>query len=206
MEGLLDDKMLDLIETLDIRVYKIRGTDPRADLYRETISEIKKNPNYNTIYNNIRNFIETFMSDHDLESYLKTKMHRNPATKYILWEYEKFLDPSFNDYDDKMFNDLQIEHILPETPSFGFPAFGFSNESEYNEYIHRIGNLTLLEQHINKKVRNLTPSKKSKDYLRSKVRRTRQIGYEIDAQGFSKDSIDKHTLEIIKFCKTRWKY
>jgi len=209
-ENLLDNSMLDLLETLDLRIYKIRGTDPRADLYRDVISQIKVNPNRQQIIdggNNligIKDFIRRFMDDAEFQHSLNKNLHGNPAVKYILWEYEKHLDSSFDDCDYELYRMCQIEHIFPEKHTLRFPAYQFSDERDYVANIHRLGNLCLLEEKINKRIQNKIPQNKSKDYQQSAIPRTKQLGYNISNNGFYKGNIDKITNEIIDFCLKRW--
>ena len=216
-ENLLDDYMLNLLETLDIRVYKIKGTDPRADLYRDVISEIKVNPDYQKIVNGgkddrgnnlwgIRDFINHFMNDSLFHYYLNGDMYDSPAVKYILWEYEKYVHPdSFDDCDYELYKKCQIEHIFPEEPTVNFPTHNFDDINEYFSNIHKLGNLCLLEESINKKIKNKTPQKKSKYYQKSQIPRTRQLGYNIHNKGLNKDDIRQLTRSIIVFCLKRWK-
>ncbi len=204
-ENLLDDDMLKLIEALDLRVYKIRGTDPRADLYRNVISKIKTDPNKQRIANGIKRFINEFMDDLTFQLYLNGRMYKNPATKYILWEYEKHLDSTFDDCNYNLYKTCQIEHIFPEEPTLDFPAYEFNNEEEYKANIHRLGNLCLLEANLNKLCGNVPPINKVQYYQRSSVPRTRQLGYDISNNGFTKDDVEKLTGEIIDFCLKRWK-
>jgi len=204
-ENLLDNSMLDLLETLDLRVYKIRGTDPRADLYRDCISKIKLNPDYNQIVRAIKDFINWFMDDPTFQHYLNGSLYKNPAAKYILWEYEKYLDSSFNDCNYSLYKICQVEHIFPEEPTLKFPAYQFNDEREYIGNIHRLGNLCLLEENINKKIQNKIPQNKIQGYQKSAISRTRQLGYYIDNNGFDKEDINRITKEIIDFCLKRWK-
>ena len=210
-ENLLDDSMLDIIETLDLRVYKIKGTDPRADLYRDVISEIKVNPDYQKIVNGderlwgIRNFINHFMGDSLFQYRLNGDMYGNPAVKFILWEYEKQLQPNFNDCDYKLYKKCQIEHIFPENPTMNFPAHHFNSEDGYFANIDKLGNLCLLEEEINQKIKNKIPWKKSKFYQKSKIPRTKQLGYDLHNKGFDKKNIEQLTDDIVSFCLKRWK-
>lgn len=203
-ENLLDNSMLDLLETLDLRVYKIRGTDPRADLYRDCISKIKLNPDHNQIADGIKNFVNWFMDDPTFQHYLNGSLYKNPAVKYILWEYEKHLNSSFDDCNYTLYKTCQVEHIFPEEPTFSFPAFQFDDEREYVANIHRLGNLCLLEEKINKRIQNKTPQGKTHDYQQSAIPRTKQLGYDISNKGFDKRNIEEITKEIIDFCLKRW--
>ena len=92
LKGWLNNSMINTIETLDLRVYKVRGTDPRAKLYREVISQIKTTTNPRDIKTGIISFINEFMPDPLFLHYLNQKIYDNPATKFILWEYEKHKD------------------------------------------------------------------------------------------------------------------
>lgn len=52
-------------------------------------------------------------------------------------------------------NEMQVEHILPQTPSNGVipPAYAASPD-EYQNQVYRLGNVTLLESQINQAVNN----------------------------------------------------
>lgn len=204
-EDILDDSLLKIIEALDLKVYKVRGTDPRADLYRNTISQIKIRPDANEISKQIKAFIEGWMRDTELQTYLERDMYGNPAVKYILWEFEKYQAPSFNEWDFDLYKNVQIEHIFPEKPTLSFPAYEFQNESEYINNIHRLGNLTLLEESINKRIGNKIPQDKASDYQTSNVPSTKKLGFNISNRGFDKNSIEERTKELVNFCLQRWK-
>ncbi|RLC88607.1 MAG: hypothetical protein DRI79_07640 [Chloroflexi bacterium] len=204
-EGLIDNQLLEMIETLDLRVYKVRGTDPRADLYRNTISRIKTNPDPIEIQRSIKRFVEQFMGDTEFQMYLSRSVYRNPAVKYILWEFEKHQDPSFDEWNFALYDDVQIEHIFPEERTFNFPAYGFQDEREYLDNIHRLGNLTLLEESVNKRVGNSPPPDKAPHYQRSRVPGTKKLGFDISNVGFNRDDVEERGEQIIDFCLQRWK-
>ncbi len=203
-EGLNSNEMLRAIEVLDLRVYKVRGTNPRAGLYKDTISRIKLKPEPYEIRRGIRSFIDDFMRDTEFQTYLFRSMYGNPVVKYILWEFEKHQTPSFDEWDFVFYDDLQVEHIFPVEPTFSFPAYGFDDGAEYLDNIHRLGNLTLLEESINKRIGNVASENKVTDYQKSKTPGTRKLGYDITNRGFSKEDIDKRTRKIVEFCLQRW--
>jgi uncharacterized protein with ParB-like and HNH nuclease domain len=204
-EDLLTYEMLDAIECLDVRVYKVRGTEPRAELYKNVISQIKRVKNSKVILEGIRGFIKYFMPDAEFQSYLNGLMSKNPAIRYILWEYEKYLNPSFNDSDFNLFNRASVEHIFPWQPTFNFPAYGFKGEHEYYREVDKIGNLTLLESPLNEKAGNRPPQEKASIYIESKLEQTRRLGFFITNHQIDKDFIERRKEEIIKFCLNRWK-
>jgi len=204
-ENLLSERMLKLIEVLDLRVYKVRGTDPRARLYKEVISQIRINSNSTQIENGIKSFINEFMPDSLFQHYLNQNIYDNPATKFILWEYEKYRNPSFNDCTSSTYADCQKEHIFAQNPKPTFPSYGFSTEEDYFANIDRLGNLCLIEERLNKQCQNKLPDQKKQYYQQSQIPGTRQLGFDIDNSGFTKEDIDTITKDILSFCLERWK-
>lgn len=61
---------------------------------------------------------------------------------------------------------VHIEHILPQTPTFQVSA-EFDKPDEYNIYVVKLGNLTLLEKTINTAVSNNVYADKCPGYLQS---------------------------------------
>jgi len=202
-KNMLNDSILELIETLDLRVYKIRGTDPRAGLYNDVIAKIKDTSQIDPINKGIESFIKYFMPDDLFKHYLSQSIYDNPATKFILWEYQKRLDENFNDCDSNLYNDCQKEHVLAQNPKTAFPAYGFSDQEEYVANINRLGNLCLLEQKLNKQCQNQLPEQKKKYYQQSQIPGTKKLGF--SDVPFDKADIDKITQDIINFCLKRWK-
>ena len=175
-ENIIDKEFLELIETSDLRVYKVRGTDPRSELYKEAISNVKVNPHKELILSKVYKFAENFMKNAEFQLYLSGNMYGNPATKYILWEYQKICDPSFNEWDYDLFKNVQVEHIFPKEPTISFPGSGFEDEADYLKYLNILGNLTLLEEDINKSIGNTAPINKAKPYQGSKIPVTKKLG------------------------------
>lgn len=204
-EGLLDQKMLKTIERIDVRIYKIRGTDIRAGLYREAISQIKIIRNAEQIHSAMENFINSNMSDDNFKRYLREHwLYDNPVVKYILWEFEKAQTPSFNDCDYSFYKKLEVDHIFPREPTFSFPACGFKDAYEYDAEIEKIGNLTLLEKEINIKVGNRPPERKINEYLYSRVQETKKIALYIQNYGWSRKDVEDRKEKIVEFCVKRW--
>jgi hypothetical protein len=206
-EGLLDKKMLDTVESLDLRVYKVRGTDPRADLYNNAISQIRINHDYAKAQKSIIDFAEEFMPEAEFRTFLKGSMYSNEATKYILWEYEKNQDTSFNDSDYAFYKTLQKEHILSPNlwNTLNLLALGFKDSMDFFAFVYTLGNLLLLEEKINKRIGDKVPRSKSSEYQTSAVPSTRKLGYHLSNNDFTKNDIDDRTKLIIDFCVNRWK-
>lgn len=75
---------------------------------------------------------------------------------------------------------VEIEHIMPQTCT-DIEAYGMAPE-EFDAYINRLGNLTLLENSINKSIHNKKYEEKREDYKKSNFYLTRSIS-ELVEQG-----------------------
>lgn len=99
------------------------------------------------------------------------------------------------------FDTLQIEHILPQTPKDGILPSEFNGIEDYNNFVYRLGNVTLIESAINQALNNcnnLTTDewfdKKQKEYGHSSLVSTKlldfnySIGNDTALNRFKKDS------------------
>jgi len=101
---------------------------------------------------------------------LRTTQHRNKkVVRYILYEIEKSLSNCDYDFDAESYS---IEHILPENPGDGWDHF---SDDELEQYLYRIGNMTLLEKTINKDIQNYSYKTKKANYMKSKFYVTKTV-------------------------------
>ena len=100
--------------------------------------------------------------------------------RYVLAKLTQFVDQdafgnqagySLQGYLD---SSVHIEHILPQTPSFDVAAV-FDKPTEYNQYVAKLGNLTLLEKTINSAVSNNVYAEKCPGYLQSQFLLTKSL-------------------------------
>lgn len=110
---------------------------------------------------------EKFLQDFSLLS-ISTKGQKKKLVRYILCKLEA--DVSNVDVNEDSFS---IEHILPESPSSDWRQNFTDIQSE--EMVYRIGNLTLLEPHLNRQVGNEIYSIKREVYQQSVYRLTQSI-------------------------------
>lgn len=93
---------------------------------------------------------------------------------------------------------LEIEHILPQNPSRELPA-AFDKSAEYDQWLERLGNLTLLEKTLDGAAGNKAFDEKLKAYSHSQVLMTRAIN---SLDGYGKDTSLKRALELLSSYST----
>lgn len=215
--GFLDKKLpskkyhpctfLDLIELIDVRVYKTKGTDPRADVSR-VACQIDSSWTQQQVQDWLLNYNRSKMPKESFQLYLKDNVYGNRALPHIFINYCEHLEEkefSFEELQRLVRTVPTVEHVLSQTPKFSPRAFGFSSQEEFIEFEHALGNLTLLEEKINKAVQNRNPSDKVSSYDRSRFKVTKDLSTRIaKKKRFTKDDIHQRTEELIDYCSKRW--
>ncbi|SHG78168.1 Protein of unknown function [Chryseolinea serpens] len=196
MQGKLDE-LLSTLEAIEVRVYKLRGTNPIADIYWLSSHITENNLTSNEIRNHLVNFSEKFVNNHVFGTYLDGAIYGNGAVKYILSEY------SNDNCDIVTYKDFQVEHIFSREPNYASSAYGFADDYDYEK--NRLGNLGLLEKSLNIGLGNLPPINKITGYLESINTDIRNIAGEIQKGPFNKVNVDERRKTIVDFCVTRFK-
>lgn len=196
MQHKLDD-LLQLLEAIEVRVYKLRGTNPIADIYSLSSYIAENELSVDEIRTQLINFNEKFVNNHVFRTYLDGDIYNNGSVRYILSEFNK------NNLSISEYKNLQVEHIFAKEPNYETSTYGFSDDFDYEK--NRIGNLCLLEQSLNIGLSNLPPINKVSGYLTSSVTDTRNLAGEIQLGHFTKMNIDNRRQEIIEFCIERFK-
>ena len=199
-------KLIDLIELIDVRVYKTRGTDPKAQIARFSCELV--NMNNEKIANWLLWFNNEWMSKEQFQVSLNSNIFGNRSLNYIFINYSEYITSKMYNMDElKKINDsnANIEHILSQTPNFAPFALGFIDEEDYINYEHRLGNLTLLEKSLNSSVQNKTAIEKVDYYDKSYMAVTKQIGSKINGlKGFTKRDLIGRTKELADYVSKRW--
>ncbi|WP_375723621.1 DUF262 domain-containing HNH endonuclease family protein [Arcobacter sp. KX21116] len=199
------DELLDILISVELRVYKFKGTNPRADIPYLCNEIVKEDWTIEEIKEQLEWFRGKFLNDGSFKYSLSENIYGNNAIKYILLKHNNSLNSKkitlFKD-----FNNLQVEHIFPQGSdsgvTFDVTSFGFDDSEDYEYTKDTIGNLTLLEKNLNsgKEVSDLTPDEKVSGYLKSKVTETNLLASEIDKNSFQKVNVESRSKKIIEFC------
>lgn len=210
----LNRSLLDLIEMVDLRVYKIRGTNPQADMAYliRTLAQLDDVE----IAHLLMDFCRRFMPCAKFEALLNEDMYRNPGTLRILMALE---DAARNDLGKPPLDvdglvslvkdGITVEHIIPQEPSFGIRPYGFHSEEAYYEHVHLIGNLLPLETRINSACNNTateTKIKADKLYRKSGFHSVKALAaaQASATPAFNKKAIVARSAAIATFAVNTW--
>ncbi|RLB59744.1 MAG: hypothetical protein DRG80_06155 [Deltaproteobacteria bacterium] len=214
--GILEKQMdqspltfFDLIEIADLRVYKIRGTDPARDI--SYLARDSKKISKIEIRDRLISFIKYFMGDTEFSRRLNIEIYPNVGLKHMLIEYDQYLlnkQYSISELRDINATTPTVEHIFPRESRFDFPNFGFNSDEEYTGRIHQLGNLTVLEKSLNSQCSEKNPDQKINNnfYGKSIFEDPKQISAKIKNRGtsFVESDISSRAKALTDFCLKRW--
>lgn len=196
----------DLIELIEVRVYKTRGTDPKADISRLVFDIDSKKAidieNWLVWFNN------RWMPKEEFQWNLSRGIYGNRALNHIFITYSEHINTC--DFDIKELQELvnrspNIEHILSQTPTFEPSALGFDNKEDFIDSEHTIGNLTILEKGLNSSIQNKNAIDKIDGYGKSLFSATKKLASAIDSnKGFAKTDLKNRTVLLAAYCSERW--
>ena len=210
-EELTEFTFLDLIEIIDVRVYKVRGTDPKADISRLAYDITHETWSNEDIENWLIWFNSRWMNENEFRNNLYGSIYQKSRAvlPMILLDYSEHLSGKIFDLDSlKSFvkgKSLTIEHILSQKPKFTLKTHGFKSNDEYLEFEHTFGNLTLLEKSLNSSLNNKNVYDKVTYYDKSKFKITRLLATQITHKDqFKKEDIEARTEEIANYLEEKW--
>ena len=200
----------DLIELIDVRIYKTRGTDPRAGISRFTFS-LNDKLSDTGIQDWLLWYNKHWMSKPLFQTELSGQLYGNRALSHILIDYSEHLNRKSFTIDnlkkiatDKKLNPT-IEHILSQKPKFTLRSHGFKSTEEYLQYKDTLGNLTVLEKYLNSAAQNQNTFEKVKFYDKSIFRMTKSISTQISTKReFKKKDIEERTELITEYLSKKW--
>jgi hypothetical protein len=200
----IDITFLDIIELIDVRIYKARG-DFKADICRFTCN-FGKEPYATAQW--LLWFNGAKISKEQFRVYFNSRVYGNISLPYIFICYNEELNKRLYTIDElksAMQTDPTIEHILSQTHDFDPLALGFENEEDYLDHEHKIGNLSLLEKKLNSLAQNKVSLEKMKIYDRSIFPVSREAGVLIsEKKGFTKKDILERTNIFSSYIVERW--
>jgi hypothetical protein len=198
---------LDLVELIDVRIYKTKGTDPRADISRFAYQLDNKWADED-IRDWLLDYNRSWMPKGTFEAFLQDWIYGNQALVHIFTRYcEKLQNRLFTLNELKALEKMSptIEHILSHEPKFSFKSVGFKNSDDFEAYENTLGNLSLVEKSINSAAQNKMPLEKVTNYDTSKYKMTQILATSVNAKkNFSKQDIIKRTGELANYILETW--
>ena len=204
----LTPELIQEVENVDLRVFKMGGLSRIAPLYNSVMPHFRDASDANVV-KALKSYWGYWAPDHFFQSYVAT-LHNKEGHKYILWRFQKTIDPHFNLLDLSLYGNVTIEHIFAQIPRITIPGSGFSFPSDYEATVNLVGNLSLLEhygkQNLQKAADNLAPIDKAKGaYLQSVIPDIFALSSSVPAVGFTKNNVDTRTASIQLFCLNTWR-
>lgn len=189
-------KVASLIETLFLRNCVVAGKV--ANRYEKLFGNLgydiseKKLTTSDEICNKIKKEI---LNDEEFENAFKVFcIKSSTVAKYILREINNFNEEEINVIDDN--RKINLEHIMPRN----ITKWSVKAE-DHEKYLHRIGNLTLLSERLNKKVKNDIFKTKKTYYEKSKITITSSLK---DYTNWDISSIQDRQSKLFDVAKKRW--
>jgi len=198
---------LDLVELIDVRIYKTKGTDPRADISRFAY-QLNGNWTDEKLRDWLLDYNRSWMPRGTFEAFLQDWIYGNQALVHIFIRYcEKLQNRSLALNELKILEKMSptIEHVLSREPKFTFKSVGFKSSEDFEAYVHTLGNLSVVEKAINSAVQNKMPLEKVPYYDTSKYKMTQILATSISAnKNFTKQDIKSRTGELTNYILDRW--
>lgn len=195
------EPLFKILETVEVRIYKLKNTNPRSNIYRMASDLNHFKFSAEEIQGFLIGFTETFLNDYLLEEYLAYGVDNKQAlVKYILCEYNKTKNNQLLTVEK--YGDLQIEHIFSRGLETGIKLYGFGRKETYDLEISLLGNLTVLESKVNVGARNAHPRDKEEHYNRSTVKINHSLAGAMT--DFDREKMKERNANLIEFVKTRF--
>lgn len=129
---------------------------------------------------------------------LRTTQSRNKrVVRYILFELERVITGSEYDAESASYS---IEHVLPENPDDNWLEF---SDEDHDQYVYRLGNMTILSNSQNVKIGNQPFSSKRSIYKQSLFAVTRLIGE--DNESWTPERIAARQKQMAKYATSVWR-
>ncbi len=133
-----------------------------------------------------------------IDKVLRTTRARNKRIiRYALFEIEKHVSGNSYDFESGSSN---IEHIMPESLGEGWEGI---NDRDHDQFVYRLGNMTLLNTAVNRKIGNKAFELKKGEYEKSEFEITQRIASE--NQVWNADRIKVHQRWLATQATAIWR-
>lgn len=127
------------------------------------------------------------------------EVKRAIVARYIFRQIEKHLDPLQEKFSDR----ITLEHILPRNPDKEWKEYLKENKMERDDWIHRLGNMTILLGKVNKKLQNSFFIKKFEEYKKGTTLKINEPLKSINC--WTGNDIDDRQMWLAELANEVWK-
>ncbi|MFA6186194.1 MAG: DUF262 domain-containing HNH endonuclease family protein [Phycisphaerae bacterium] len=134
------------------------------------------------------------------EAFSMATVTKNTLAQYYLIELEKIYSKNEEKAVVKNFDNVNLEHILPQTviDSKDWPKF---NEDDHKSFYKKIGNLTLSKTKLNSDLKSGSFESKKNEYKKSDIQITQSL---ISCKEWSPDTIKKRQADFAEKALKIW--
>ena len=115
---------------------------------------------------------EKFRSDFSEKELRTTQVRNRRIVRYILFEIERHISNNSYDFESGSYN---LEHIMPESIQEGWDDI---EDKEHDQFVYRLGNMTILNKSVNRDIGNADFSSKKEKYFESEFSITQRVANE----------------------------
>ncbi|MGB1284241.1 MAG: DUF262 domain-containing protein [Polaribacter sp.] len=199
LETEMFSKLIKSCVIISFRYNIIGGLNPNEQetVYNKIAVNISTSKSFN-----ISDFQRVYVSDTNFENDFKTKQFRRSTRnhKIVKYVYSKIENYNYRNDINSESDIYTIEHILPESAD---ESWGDFNDEEINRSIYRLGNLTLLEEKLNRDANNLNYEAKKEVFIKSNCNITRTITAEYDT--WDETKIYARQTVLANMAKSIWR-
>lgn len=187
------------IEALSLK-HSINRFDPKdlEKLYYKILNELKSDKELPSVTQLIKEH-PTLKNENKFKEEFKNASPKNIVSKYILFR----LTAQHQEGIKWRSKDIHLEHIMPKKPRGEWSKLKQNDPDNYEEFVDRIGNLTLLQDKLNQGACNKDFKMKKKEYYsksRLKINKDTLTKY----NDWNYKTIGERQKEIYKLIKDIW--
>lgn len=164
------EKICQAIDSLTFRHSILRKDPKELERFYYQMSEFIDDSNIDEVISKIKDH-SNFKEEEKFKQEFILVSLKLPVAKMILDRITRKHSESI-DWSNK---DVHIEHIMPQKPDGEWKTLFDKDDSEYKDYLNRLGNLTILQDKKNIKARNKDFNIKKEYYKQSRLTITNKI-------------------------------
>jgi len=141
--------------------------------------------------------------DEFMQNFAEKKLSQANLARYALRKINDFRQDNGMIVDDDAF-EVNLEHILPQGyDEKTWSGFADGEDLDYDEYVYRLGNMTLIKSEINRKASNLSFEKKKEEYL--SIEPLRVSDYIIKQDSWNFRCVEENQQQLAKDAVKIWR-